>query len=65
LIKEIKRVEKIIHRLCDQPNDDSLPPLAAVDSEYHMQDFESPVENLNYLLDLLEILLDAVDEEEE
>lgn len=55
----------MIHRLCDQPNDDSLPPLAAVDSEYHMQDFESPVENLNYLLDLLEILLDAVDEEEE
>lgn len=63
MIKEIKRLEKIIHRLCDQPID-SLPPLAAVDSEYHMQDFESPVENLNYLLDLLEILLDAVDEEE-
>ena len=64
MIKEIKRLEKIIHRLCDQSIADSLPPLAAVDSEYHMQDFESPVENLNYLLDLLEILLDAVDEEE-
>lgn len=65
VIKEIRRLEKIIDKLSDQPVADGLPPLVAVNDEYHIQDFESPVENLNYLLDILEDLLDTVDEQKE
>ena len=62
MIKEIQRVEKIIHNLCDLPINHDLPPLEEIDPEYQHQIFESPVENLNYLLDIVDDLIGLANE---
>ena len=44
------------------PINHDLPPLEEIDPEYQHQIFESPVENLNYLLDIVDDLIGLANE---
>ena len=44
------------------PINHDLPPLEKVDPEYQNQIFESPVDNLNYLLDIVDDLIGFANE---
>ena len=58
--QQIWAVERMITRLCGELYVADLPPLAQIDSEYQHMKFESLTHRMDYLLLLLEDLVDDI-----
>ena len=60
---QIIKLEELIHKLCGVPYIEDMP-LNEIDDEYHVTEFETDLENIDYLLEILEEIIDEIDNPE-